>query len=127
MKKKTNLPADLFWRVFLICIAVAMLVAVYIFQRLSVPAFFVRDTQSLHPYLVFGINRYIRLLMNDLACFALIFAIFREAKYLKLAFWVFLGECFIILPLYLVVKLSLEGDSEISSPLLSQIHRLIVN
>jgi hypothetical protein len=36
-------------------------------------------------------------------------------------------EVFLLLPAYFIVKLTLEGDSEISSPLLSQIHRLIVN
>jgi len=36
-------------------------------------------------------------------------------------------EFFILLPIYFIMKLSLEGDSEISSPLLSQLHRMIVN
>lgn len=44
-----------------------------------------------------------------------------------LASAVFLLELLIVLPFYMVAKLTLEGDSEISAPLLSFIHRLIVN
>ena len=65
--------------------------------------------------------------MNDFACLLLIYVFFEDKKYLKMGFWVFLIELLVILPIYLVLKLSLEGTSEISSPLLSQIHRLIVN
>jgi exosortase F-associated protein len=57
----------------------------------------------------------------------LIYAWFKERKYLTLSFYLFLVEVGLLLPIYFIVKLSLEGDSEISSPLLSQIHRLIVN
>jgi len=39
----------------------------------------------------------------------------------------FLAELFILLPVYFALKISLEGDAEISSPLLSQLHRMIVN
>lgn len=81
----------------------------------------------MHPNAIFALNRTARLTLNDLACFLIILAVFREKKYLKLAFFVFLVELMVILPVYLVVKLGLEGDSEISSPLLSQVHRLIVN
>jgi exosortase F-associated protein len=79
------------------------------------------------PNTVFVANRVIRVILNDFACFLLIYGLFKESKYLKIAFLVFLAELFVILPLYLALKLSLEGDSEISSPLLSLIHRLIVN
>ena len=48
-------------------------------------------------------------------------------SYSILALIVFLVEFFILLPAYLVAKLYFEGDSEISSPLLSFVHRLIVN
>ncbi len=48
-------------------------------------------------------------------------------KYVKVGSYLQLIEMFVVLPLYFVVKLKLEGDSEISSPLLSQFHRLIIN
>lgn len=104
-------------------VGVAILTAVYLFQRINLAGLLV----DLHPNLIFVINRTARLIVNDLACFLIIFALFWQKKYLKVAFWVFLTELLVILPVYLVVKLTLEGDSEISSPLLSQVHRLIVN
>ncbi|MCU0420810.1 MAG: hypothetical protein MUC38_14245 [Cyclobacteriaceae bacterium] len=75
----------------------------------------------------FMLSKTIRLIANDCACLMLIWGWFREPSYLKAASWLFAVELFVILPLYLFVKLSLEGPTEISSPLLSQIHRLIVN
>lgn len=96
---------------------------VYIFQKFS-PA---GEMGITNPNAVFAVNRAIRLTLNDVGCFLIILAIFRRKEYLKLAFYVFLIELFIILPAYLALKLTLEGDSEISSPLLSHIHRLIVN
>src|SRR5690606_25073246 len=84
-------------------------------------------TSPWQPNVVFIVNRTVRLILNDLACMLLIFAIFQKRQYLVVAFYVFLFELLILLPVYFTVKLSLEGDSEISSPLLSFIHRLIVN
>ena len=66
-------------------------------------------------------------MINDFSSFILIFGLFNERKYMKVALGVFLFEIVFLLPLYFVLKLFLEGDSEISSPLLSQLHRLIVN
>ncbi len=111
------------FRALLLTGGIALLAAVYILQRhIRLSGF-----EGMHPNVIFGVNRTVRLILNDLACFLIILAIFRETKYLKVAFGVFLVELLIILPVYLTLKLTLEGDSEISSPLLSQIHRLIVN
>ena len=57
----------------------------------------------------------------------MIYAIFYDKKYVKVGGMIQLIEMFVILPIYFVIKLTVEGDSEISSPLLSQIHRLIIN
>lgn len=76
---------------------------------------------------VFIVNKTVRLILNDLACFMLIIALFPGKVYMKAALYLFLLELFVILPVYFLIKLNLEGPSEISSPLLSQIHRLIVN
>ncbi|GAB1446299.1 hypothetical protein MASR2M41_20650 [Flammeovirgaceae bacterium] len=76
---------------------------------------------------VFIVNRTTRLVINDLLCMALIYGLFANKNYLKLAFYLFLVEILLILPIYLVIKLHWEGTSEISSPLLSPIHRMIVN
>lgn len=114
-------------RLFLIGLAVTILVIVYLFQRVDLIALFRDADDVVNPNLVFVINRYIRLIFNDLACIIIIYSLFGERKYMVLAFWIFLFELVVLLPLYLVIKLDLEGPSEISSPLLSQIHRLIVN
>lgn len=110
-------------RAVLFLAGISLLGMVYIFQRVD----FARYLGDVHPNTVFVVNRAVRLILNDLACFLIIMAIFRQKKYLKMAFIVFLVELMVILPAYLVIKLTLEGDSEISSPLLSHIHRLIVN
>jgi cadmium resistance protein CadD (predicted permease) len=54
-------------------------------------------------------------------------ALFNRKAELKVATAVFLIELLVLLPIYLGIKLGWEGDSEISSPLLSFVHRLIVN
>lgn len=104
---------------------VFILAAVYLFQRFDYSSLVAGG--SWHPNAVFIFNRTVRLILNDVACMLLIFAIFQRRQYLVVAFYVFLFELFILLPGYFAVKLSLEGDSEISSPLLSFVHRLIVN
>lgn len=100
-----------------------ILAMVYVFQRINLAGTFGNWSANA----TFIINRTSRLIFNDAACFLIILAVFRERKYLRIAFWVFVAEVMLILPAYLVVKLRLEGVSEISSPLLSQVHRLIVN
>jgi len=57
----------------------------------------------------------------------LIYGLFQNRAYLKLAFYLFLVELLLILPGYFTIKLYLEGPSEISSPLLSPVHRMIIN
>lgn len=79
------------------------------------------------PSVIFVVNKTFRLIVNDAASMLLIFAIFKEQKYLRVGFYIFLFELLIILPIYFTLKLTLEGTSEISSPLLSQVHRIIVN
>lgn len=111
------------FRLALLVSGLGVLGLVYIFQDASPAALIgIKD-----PNTVFAVNRSARLILNDFACLLIILAIFRRADYLRLALYVFLMELFLMLPAYLAVKLTLEGDSEISSPLLSHIHRLIVN
>ena len=118
-------------RYALIALAMLILLLVYLFQKVSyagIVNFILPENLTInHPYGVFIFNRTIRLIINDGACMLLIWSLFGQMKYLKAAFVVFLIELLILLPLYFVIKLNLEGDSEISSPLLSQIHRIIVN
>lgn len=110
--------------------ALFILAVVYLFQQFNFLQFLANSlglNSNFHPYATFVVNKTARLVLNDMACFALILAIFQERKYLRVAFYVFLFELLILLPAYFIIKLSLEGDSEISSPLLSQVHRMIIN
>lgn len=126
MKSETaKSQSKLIRKVFLITIALMILAVVYIFQRVNL--FEYSPFYRFEPWVPFIINRTSRLVVNDLACFILIYALFEEKKYLRIAFYVFLIELIVILPLYFILKLGAEGPSEISSPLLSQVHRLIVN
>lgn len=124
MKNATSKLQHRLWiRAGLFLGGLAILAVVYLFQRISLAG----SLGNFPPNVIFVINRTARLIINDFACFLIIFAVFQEAKYLRIAFWIFLIELLLILPVYFAVKLSLEGDSEISSPMLSQVHRLIVN
>src|SRR5690606_18209439 len=118
-------------RISMVGAGLMILALVYLFQRFSyahlIASLFMIDTDTMHPNVVFVINKTVRLVINDFACMLLIYAIFESKSYLLVAFYVFLFELLIMLPVYFAIKLSLEGDSEISSPLLSFVHRLIVN
>ena len=118
------------YKISLITISLLGLVVVYVFQKWdylnALARLFGAETEfGLTAAFVF--NKTVRLILNDALCLLLIYALFREKKYLRIAFLVFCFEFFLMLPIYLIIKLNLEGPSEISSPLLSQIHRLIVN
>ena len=116
---------------FLIALSISILVAVYLLQRFSyaeaLNGILPGVLQISHPNAIFVVNKTIRLVLNDIACMLLIYALFQSKPHLTIAFYIFLIELLIILPVYFSIKLSLEGASEISSPLLSHVHRLIVN
>jgi len=105
-------------------IATTTLIALYIFQRFNYAELI---SLTFNPNTQFIINRTIRFIFNDLAVILLIYALFTNKQLLKIAFSIQLLEMLIILPLYFYFKLSLEGATEISSPLLSFIHRIVVN
>ncbi len=68
-----------------------------------------------------------RVLLNDLFMLIFISAWFKDRRVTKLAIAIQLIDGLILLPTYLAIKLWMEGPSEISAPLLSQFHRIIVN
>jgi exosortase F-associated protein len=115
---KIRLPV----RISMIGFAITALFMVYLLQGLNYVHVF-----NLSANATFVANRSIRLIINDTLCMVLIVALFQKRSYLRLAGIIFLIELFLILPVYLLIKLSMEGPSEISSPLLSPIHRMIVN
>lgn len=109
----------------LLLLAVAGLACVYIFQRHQV--LFALCNCQLDSDTSFILIKTTRVLLNDLFMLLIIHLWFRSPSITKLALWIQLVDILILLPIYLTLKLRLEGDSEISSPLLSQLHRLIVN
>lgn len=116
---------------FLILASLIVLILVYLYQRLSYAGLLNNllpdSLQIVSPNKIFMVNKTVRMILNDLACLAFIYAVFKEPIYVRASFYLFLAELFIVLPMYFLIKLTLEGDSELSSPLLSQIHRLVVN
>ena len=75
----------------------------------------------------FVIRKTLRVLLNDAGMILIIIELFNKPAVTRLALGIQIIDALVLLPLYFVVKLSWEGTSEISSPLLSQFHRLIVN
>lgn len=114
-----------------ILVPLSLLLGVYLFQHISYTGVLnhvLPDALKVeNTYVVFSFNRLVRVLLNDVACLFLIHMIFKERKYVRVAFFVLVIELLVILPVYLFIKLYTEGTSEISSPLLSQVHRMIVN
>lgn len=109
----------------LIIIALTGLSLVYLFQQSDI-VYWITQNKN-HPNLHFSINRGVRLLLNDIFMLLFIAAWFQDRSITRLALVIQLIDFSLLLPLYLFIKLTWEGDAEISSPLLSQFHRLVVN
>jgi exosortase F-associated protein len=109
-------------RVLLIALGIGGIIATFLFQE-----FTFLNRFDLSPGLAFIIKKAGRLLLNDLFMLLIIFAWFNSRSITRLAIFIQLIDALILLPIYLIFKLTYEGSSEISSPLLSQFHRLIVN
>lgn len=101
----------------------------YIFQRVDYAGWVMTLFGWSEPDTVFRFvfNRTVRLIVNDGICMVLVYSLFKDKRYRKMGLIIFTAEILILLPAYLMLKLWLEGPTEISTPLLSFIHRLIVN
>ena len=110
-------------------LAILMLVLMYMLQRTNYCIIIYTtvglELPSTNTQFIF--NRTLRFLINDLSVILLIYAIFESRGLVKIAFLVQLFGLLVVLPFYFYFKLMLEGPSEISSPLLSFVHRIIVN
>src|SRR5258706_12054961 len=96
----------------LIAVGLLSLAIIYVFQQwdyLNFIAGVFGARTAFGPTATFIVNKTFRLILNDTLCFLLIYALFKEKKYLRIAFLVFCFELFLMLPLYLTIKLSLEG------------------
>jgi exosortase F-associated protein len=112
-------------RILLIFAGIGGLALIYVFQDYLDPALYLGD--FVNPTVAFIIKKSSRLILNDTCMLLIIAAWFSDPGITRTALWVQAFDTFVLLPFYLVLKLSLEGTSEISTPLLSQLHRLIVN
>ena len=116
-------------RILYTTLAILALISIYLFQRVDYAKYFfsIFTSETPSPNTQFIVNRTFRYLFNDLAVILLLWALFQNKPLIKIAFALQLIGLFIILPIYLYFKLTLEGPSELSSPLLSFIHRIVVN
>jgi exosortase F-associated protein len=114
-----------FKRIGLGTFAVSGLALIYLFQYTDF--LFLVFGGSFRPEYHFVVNRTVRIFINDSCMLMLIYALFMDRKVLKLAFYIQVVDLLVLFPLYLLLKLPHEGVSELSSPFLSQFHRLIVN
>ena len=96
----------------LILIAMTGLLLVYLFQQFDIVYWITQNRE--HPNLHFIINRGVRLLLNDIFMLLFIAVWFQDRSIARLALIIQLIDFFLLLPLYLFVKLTLEGDAEIS-------------
>ena len=117
-----SFPRQSLW---LMAIAIFGLALVFLFQNADILD--LCSACTLHPYTHFVVRKTLRVLLNDTFMLLFIHALFRDHSVTRLALYIQMIDTLVLLPIYLVIKLSFEGDVEISMPLLSQLHRLIVN
>jgi exosortase F-associated protein len=106
-------------------LAVVGLAVVYLFQYTDF--LYLISGKAYSPEYHFIVNRLARILVNDTCMLILIYALFMDRQILKLTVAIELIDVLVLFPIYLSLKLPSEGVAEISSPMLSQFHRLIVN
>lgn len=116
-EKRTN---GMTTRIIVGVLSVVGLVAVFIFQRWDVAALFNIET----PINRFLLNRTIRFLLNDAFAIGLIYALFRERKYVVFAIYVQIAGVVLFLLPYFILKLYFPSYN---GPLISFLHRLILN
>lgn len=111
--------------IFIIILAFAGLALSYLLQEIDLLASICHC--SFHPHVHFIAKKVIRVIVNDTCLLLIIHSWFDNKNITRIAWRVQLIDTLLLLPIYLSLKLTLEGVSELSSPLLSQLHRLIVN
>ena len=108
------------FRVVIGIFCVSGLVAVFLFQRIDLAGFLGFET-AINKFLI---NRTFRFLLNDTFAIGLIYALFRERKYVVFSIYVQLvGMVLFLLP-YFVLKIYWP---RYNGPLISFLHRLILN
>jgi exosortase F-associated protein len=106
-------------------IGIIGLALIYLFQDNLIPLTFQYPNVSIKT--AFIIKKSVRVVLNDTCMLLIIHAWFSDIKISRTAVWIQGFDTFILLPIYLLLKLYFEGVNEISNPFLSQLHRLIIN
>ncbi len=115
-------------RFCLIALGIAVLIAVFLFQKLDY-AHLILDTVDLeygdyNQRIIYLFNKVLRFFINDAMSIMIIYALFYERKYLLFSIYVQLfGMVFILIP-YLVLK---QYFFDYNGPMLSHLHRLVLN
>lgn len=108
----------------LIFVSTTMLTVIFLFQGFNYTNFLFGEDAARSAVFVFNMNKTIRFLLNDAFAVLLIYALFREKKYVWFAFAVqAVGTLCILIP-YLLIKTQYPGYN---GPLISFLHRLVVN
>lgn len=108
----------------LIFVSTAMLTMIFLFQGFNYTNFLFGEEPGRSAVFIFNMNKTIRFLLNDAFAILLIYALFREKKYVWFAFAVqCVGTLCILIP-YLLIKTKYP---HYNGPLISFLHRLVVN
>ena len=102
-------------------LSIVGLVGVFLFQRTDVAALLELGEKDIHRFLI---NRTIRFLLNDGFAIGLIFALFKERKYVIFSLYVQLVGILVFLIPYFILKLYYPAYN---GPLISFLHRIILN
>ena len=107
-------------RIVIGILSIAGLVTVFLFQQFDVAGLIGIAEKGSR----FFVNRTVRFLLNDALALSLIYALFRERKYVIFAMYVQIAGTFLFLVPYFILKLYLP---RYNGPLISFLHRIILN
>ena len=107
-------------RIVIGILSIAGLVTVFLFQQFDVAGLIGIAEKGSR----FFVNRTVRFLLNDALALGLIYALFRERKYVIFAMYVQIAGTFLFLIPYFILKLYLP---RYNGPLISFLHRIILN
>ncbi|MDH5251478.1 MAG: exosortase F system-associated protein [Cyclobacteriaceae bacterium] len=109
------------FRIIIGALSIAGMVTVFLFQRVDVASLIGVGEPAMQRFLI---NRTIRFLMNDAFAIGLIYALFKERKYVIFSLYVQVAGVVLFLIPYFVLKVYYPGYN---GPLISFLHRLILN
>lgn len=110
----------MYLRILIAILSISGLIFVFLFQHTE----FIRWSSDPVAINNFLINKAIRYFLNDICMIGLIYAVFANRNYLIFSFYVQLAGVVLFLLPYFVIKINYPGYN---GPLLSFLHRLIVN